>query len=312
MAAQKALIETVPNQPYQKYELKKGRDTVTYYLSVTSQKEKLPLLVYIQGSSINSHFAQKNNKIVPTSGHDAFEEVTRNKYRILIIEKPGVNYLQKGASSSFDQKFSLENWSKNIVTAIDNVMKNEKIDPEKVMLVGHSEGGVVAARVAKLLRNKVSHVTIMAGEGPSQLYSLYKFAEEGIFFNTKEHNMPTVAERINYVYGKWNDILADPTSTEKKFWGFTYLRWSSLAGTSVIEELSDFHGRILLLQGTADKSVYPESAVIAYNSLRSKGRKVELLQINNADHSFNIKNQPEVDGWKMAIEKIISWSETSN
>lgn len=147
----------------------------------------------------------------------------------------------------------------------------------------------------------------MAGEGPSQLYSLYKFADDGTFFNTKEHNMTSLEERINYVKEKWNAILADPTNTEKKFLGFTYLRWSSLLKTSVIDELSNYNGKILLIQGTADKAVYPESAIFAYTTLLSKGQSIELKLIENADHSFNVLDKPEIDGWKMVIEKIIQW-----
>jgi len=215
--------------------------------------------------------------------------------------------LQKGESKSFDQKFSLESWSSTIVKAINYVAKNEKIDKNKILLAGHSEGGVVVSRVANIMKDKISNVVIIAGEGPSQLYSLYKFANDGTFFNTNEHQMPTSEDRIKYVTEKWSDIMADPTNTEKKFWGFTYLRWSSLLKTSVIDELINYNGNILIIQGTADKAVYPESATIAYTTLLTKGRNVKLLLIENADHSFNIIDKPETDGWKMIIDKTINW-----
>ncbi|NBG66875.1 alpha/beta hydrolase family protein [Acidiluteibacter ferrifornacis] len=256
---------------------------------------------------MNSFFENRNGQIVSTSGQMPWFSVGQEKYRVLIVEKPGIKYLQKGESKSFDHKFSLESWSNTIVNAIDYVTQNEKIDKDKILLAGHSEGGVVASRVANLMKDKISNVAIMAGEGPSQLYSLYKFADDGTFFNTKEHNMSTSEERINYVKEKWNNILADPTNTEKKFWGFTYLRWSSLLQTSVIDELSNYNGKILILQGTADRAVYPESATIAYTILLTKGKNVELKLIENADHSFNILDKPETDGWKMVIEKIIQW-----
>lgn len=305
--AQKAKIDFLPSQPYDKYELKTDKDTITFYLSVTSLKENLPLIVYIQGSGISSLFENRNGEIVSTSGHMTWFRVGQEKYRILIVEKPGIKYLQKGGSKAFDEKFSLESWSSTIVSAINYVTENKKIDKTKILLAGHSEGGVVVSRVANLMKDKISNVAIMAGEGPSQLYSLYKFAEDGTFFNTKEHNMPTSEERINYVTEEWNNILADPTNIEKKFWGFTYLRWSSLLKTSVIDELSNYNGKILILQGTADKHVYPESATIAYTTLLTKGRNVKLQLIENADHSFNILDKPEIDGWKMVIEKIIKW-----
>lgn len=305
--AQEAKIDFLPNQPYDKYELKTEEDTITFYLSVTSHKGNLPLVVYVQGSGMNSLFEKRNEQIVSASGHMTWFNVGQEKCRILIIEKPGVNYLQKGPSIAFDKKFSLSSWSTTIIHAINYVLLNEKIDTTKVLLAGHSEGGVVASSVANIMKDKISHIAILAGEGPSQLYSLYKFADDGTFFNTAEHNMPTPEQRLTYLTDKWKDILANPTSTDKKFWGFTYLRWSSLLKTSVIDELADFNGNILILQGTDDKAVHPESAIVSYTSLLSKGRNISLKMIENADHSFAISGKPEIDGWKMVLEKTLNW-----
>lgn len=306
--AQKAKIESLPDLSFDKYELKKDKDTVTFYLSTTSSKSNLPLIVYVQGSGMNSLFTKsKSGKIRSEYGHSVWSIVAEEKYRILIVEKPGIKYLQSGTSKTFDQRFSLESFSNNIVKAINYTIKNEKIDASKVLIAGHSEGGIVASSVANLMKGKISNVAIMAGEGLSQLYSLYKFADDGTFFNTKEHDMPTSEQRIKYVTDKWKDILSNPNSTDKKFWGFTYLRWSSMLKTSVIDELTNYNGKILILQGTEDKAVYPETAIASYTTLLSKGRNVELDLIEKADHSFNISNQPKVDGWKYVIENIIKW-----
>lgn len=304
--AQKAKIEFLPNLPYDKYELKTGKDTITFYLSVSSAKSDLPLVVFVQGSGMNSLFTKsQSGRIRPEYGHMTWYDAGQEKYRVLIVEKPGVRYLQSGPSKIFDQKFSLESFSNAIAVAIDYTLQNEKIDKSKVLIAGHSEGGIVASRVANLMKDKISNVAVMAGEGPSQLYSLYKFAEDGTFFNTKEHNMPTSEERIKYLTEKWKDILANPNSTDKMFWGFTYLRWSSMLKTSVIEELTHYNGKILIVQGTADKAVHPETAIYSYTALLSKGRQVELELIEKADHSFNISDKPDVDGWKFVIEKVI-------
>ncbi len=308
LSAQKADVEFLPNLPYDKYTLPTGQDTLTYYLSVTSSKEKLPLVVYIQGSGYNSLFARKQDgQIVTTSGHLSWYIAAQERYRLLIVEKPGVKYLQSGESASFDERFSLQSWSHAIVTAIDHALRHEDILAGQVLVAGHSEGGVVASRVASLLDGRASHVAVLAGEGPSQLYSLYKLAEDGTFFNTPEHNMPTAAQRIQYLENKWQDILKDPGSTRKKFWGFTYLRWSSMLTTSVIDELAAYKGKILLVQGTADKSVHPEAAIVSYTSLLSKGRDVQLELFEGADHSFNIADNPQADGWKLAIQAVTDW-----
>src|SRR5690606_3411771 len=99
--AQKAKIDFLPNQPYDKYELKTDTDTITFYLSVTSHKENLPLIVYIQGSGMNSLFENRNGQIVSTSGHMTWFTIGQEQYRVLIVEKPGVKYLQTGVSKVF-------------------------------------------------------------------------------------------------------------------------------------------------------------------------------------------------------------------
>lgn len=306
--AQKAKLEALPDLPYCKYELKTKKDSITFYLSVPLHKDKLPLIIFIQGSGMNSLFTKnQNGQIRAGYGFSTWVNVVQGKYRILVVEKPGVKYLQTGESKTFDTKFSLESWSNTIVEAINYVTEHEMIDTRKILIAGHSEGGVVVSRVAKLMKDKISNVAVMAGEGPPQLYSLYKLADDGTFFNTPEQNRPTSEQRTKYLTDKWKDIFADPYNTDKKFFGFTYLRWSSMLKTSVIEELSDYRGKILIAQGTSDKAVYPESAIIAYTTLLSKGRNVELRLIENADHSFNLSDKPQDNGWKTVIEDIIQW-----
>jgi predicted esterase len=305
---QKAKVDFLPDLPYDKYELKTEKDTITFYLSISSKKGNLPLLVYVQGSGMNSLFTKSpDGRIRAEYGHMTWFDVAKEAYRILIVEKPGVKYLQTGKSKSFDSKFSLNNWSKTIVNAINHVGKFEKIDTRRIFIAGHSEGGVVASRVASMMKSKVAKVAIMAGEGPSQLYSLYKLANDGTFFSSTEHNIPMAEKRVKYLTDTWQDILTYPTSTDKKFLGFTYLRWSSMLKTSVLEELANYNGKILLVQGTEDKNVHPETATIAYTALLAKGKTVTLQLIKNADHSFNITDNLNLNGWKIVLEKMIQW-----
>jgi len=183
------------------------------------------------------------------------------------------------------------------------VIMNERIDTAKIMIAGHSEGGLAAARVAKDLGKIITHVSILAGEGPSQLYSLYGFAEAGVFFDSPNS---TSAQRIDSLTRTWKNILSDPCSVNKKFWGFTYLRWSSFLKTSVAAELGNYDGKVLILQGDQDKNVLPESARVLYTTLLSEGKNVTLEIIHGADHSFNMNGHPEINGWEMIIRKSIS------
>ncbi|MBK9284377.1 MAG: hypothetical protein IPM51_08645 [Sphingobacteriaceae bacterium] len=240
----------VKRQPYYKYDLsdKTNNDTITYYLSEFNKQKALPLVVYIQGSGYSSLFdSDTSGKIIPKHGHVSFAYACEKNAKVLIIEKPGVYYLENtSVNLDFDKKFSLESWSDRIVNAIKNVLKTELIDTTKILIVGHSEGGIVAARVARLLDKRITHSAILAGEGPSQLYSLYQFADSGVFFNSPNKNKE---QRIDSLEKVWQRILADPLSTQKKFWGLTHLRWSSFLKTSPLDELSNFNGKILIMQG---------------------------------------------------------------
>lgn len=298
----------VPRQPYMKYVIRENpdMDSITFYLTEFSSTSTLPLIVYIQGSGNSSLFSKDNTgTISSTSGHITWAYEAKDKAKLLIIEKPGVNYLDQGADNSdFDKRFSLENWAGRIEQVIRFVINNERIDTAKIMVAGHSEGGLVAARVAGDMDDLISNVAVLAGEGPSQLYSLYSFAESGIFFDAPGF---TREQRVDSLTRAWKTILSDPNSVKMKFWGFTYLRWSSFLRTSVCDELSTYTGKVIILQGDEDKNVAPESARVLYAMLLSKGKDVMLEVIPGADHSFSMNTRAAINGWELIARKTIGW-----
>ncbi len=300
----------VPGQPYIQYQFANHQngDTGTCYLSEYDSKMKLPLLVFIQGSGNNSLFGiDANQRIVPRYGHISWNEAVKGRAKLLIIEKPGVRYLDTAAVNlKFDQQFSLTTWSNTIQQALQIIIQSELIDTSRILVAGHSEGGLVAAVVVKNNKTRISHVGILAGEGPSQLYSLYKFADQGVYFNTAHLSSSPI--RIDSLVSTWKNIMKEPNSITNKFWGFTYLRWSSFLSTSVSEQLQDYSGHIFIIQGDADQHVYPESAVILYATLMSKNKSVQLEMVPGADHSFKEVNAPPgVDGWIKSIHKVLNW-----
>lgn len=299
-------IEKVNRNPYFKYIIGHEDDEITYYLSEFHKEKELPLIVYVHGSGYQSLFAKNGESIVPTSGHISLPYIAQDKAKVLIIEKPGVDFLDQvlpnERNNEFDEKFSLENWSERIEVVIEHVFSTEKIDASKIMLIGHSEGGVVVARLANMMKERIANVCIMAGEGPSQLYSLYSLARSGEFFKDKGE---TPDERTSYVLKMWKEIQSKSNSTEHFFWGFSYLRWHSFLSTSVMDELEDFPNSVLIIQGDQDKNVNPETASILFTDLTSKGIDVGLVTIENADHSFS--NAQNSSGWDAALKQAIEW-----
>ena len=88
--------DRIPKQPFVKY-IKKNtlKDNSTFYLSQSTVKESLPLVIFIQGSGNTSLYEKSNDRVIPQYGHMTWYDVSNNQFRVLVMEKPGVNYLQQ-------------------------------------------------------------------------------------------------------------------------------------------------------------------------------------------------------------------------
>lgn len=302
--------EAVPGQPYEKFSTRDsfGREII-FYLSKTASQNSLPLVVFVEGSGCRSRFEERSGKILPAGGHIVVADVFKDKARVLIVEKPGVKYLAQPRdgckdSAEFNREHTLERWTEANEAAIRAARKLPNISREKTLVVGHSEGGLVACRVARDLPEIVTHVSTIAGGGGSQLYDIVSLARSGEFFDKVS---PDPEKRVQYVLDEWKAIQADPTSAEKFFFGFAYRRWSSFLATSPIEELSQTRAKIYIAQGTADRAVDPASADLLYAQLLAKNRQVTYDHVEGANHSFRIKDKPKTDGWQELFERIDKW-----
>jgi len=129
----------------------------------------------------------------------------------------------------------------------------------------------ISARVARNLPQVVSHVAVLAGGGPSQLFSLIELARKGNFFRRISENPE---ERVKYVIDEWRKIQSEPTSAEKFFFGFAYRRWATLLSASPMEELKESSAKIYLAQGVEDQDVDVASADALYAHLQTQGKQV--------------------------------------
>lgn len=305
--------ELVPRQPYERYFTfdRFGRE-ITFYLSEERNNQvPLPLVVYIQGSGCGSLFNRQNERVVPMSGHISVQAAAQGIARVLIVEKPGVKFLdqprtteESAGSPEFRREHTLERWAEAVEAATRAARKLPQIKSDKALVIGHSEGGLVACRVARDLPEVVTHAATLAGGGPSQLFDLLSLAQKGNFFRRVSEDPEA---RVKYVLDEWQKIQADPLSTEKLFFGFAYRRWSSFLASSPMEELSEARANIYVAQGTEDHAVEPVTSDMLVAQLRARGKRITYNRVEGADHSFNLKGKPEVNGWQEQIGRIVKW-----
>ncbi|HKS26770.1 MAG TPA: alpha/beta hydrolase [Pyrinomonadaceae bacterium] len=105
----------------------------------------------------------------------------------MVVEKPGVKYLSQPSggckdSKEFNVEHTLVRWAEAVEASIRAARKLPRLSTDRTLVAGHSEGGLVACRVARDLPQIVTHVATLAGSGLSQLFDLVLLARKGEFF----------------------------------------------------------------------------------------------------------------------------------
>jgi dienelactone hydrolase len=147
---------------------------VTYYLAgkpVAAHPQ--PLAVFVQGTGCESHFMQSEGAVhgrIPLLVLD----VVSGKALVLVVEKPGVHYLDdpadlKSCRPEFYQNYTLERWAQTIAIAIKAARGIPGVDPARTLVMGHSEGGIVSIKVSNTA-TAITHAASLAGGGPTYLF----------------------------------------------------------------------------------------------------------------------------------------------
>src|SRR4029077_12477856 len=109
----------------------------------------------------------------------------------------------------------------------------EYVDWTRTLVVGHSEGVIVAAHVAAT-NPLVSHVAVLSGGGPTQLFDLIALALQA---QPADRSPDDAKHRAEAIRGGWPRVLADPDSADKLWLGHPHRRWSSFLKNSTVEGL---------------------------------------------------------------------------
>ncbi|MGE3466689.1 MAG: hypothetical protein AB7J13_07125 [Pyrinomonadaceae bacterium] len=305
----------VKGQPFERLTTKDslGR-AVTYYLSETLASDgSLPLVVFVQGSGCDSLFRLEGERIVPTGGFATFHDAFGRTARLMLVEKVGVKILESGSDgcvnkADFNRENTLDRRAESIRASILNAIDLGSVKASGVIVIGHSEGGLVSARVARMLPKEVSQIALLAAGGPTQLFDLISLARRGSFFSEVSSEPE---QRVAHVVEEWKRILKDPGSETKFFFGFAYKRWSSFLRTSPIDELENFSGRIYIGQGVEDQAVDVASADALFADLVTKRKDVVYSRVAGADHSFRFGDVKR-DGWGEQARAIREWHSASS
>ncbi len=295
--------------PYTRYYTTDRFDRrITFYID-GRQDERLPIVVSVLGSGAFSNFIRRGERIL--DAHRTAREVFGGRAHILIVEKPGVDFLEQHpdrgtatqGSPEFRKQHTLDRWSEAVSAALRATRRLPLSDSSRCLLIGHSEGGIIVARVAAE-NTFVTHVATLAGGGPTQLFDLLEAARGGHLYRDLP---PDPEKQVAKLLADVAEIQSNPNDSEKLFLGHPYRRWSTFWNSSTSEELLKTQGRIFIAQGTADRNVSVTSFDVLYASLLAHGRQVTAYRVAGADHGFGFADQPSRDGWNEIFEHVRNW-----
>ncbi len=267
---------------------------IQYYHSKKDAESKKALLLYLDGSGpypIFQYMAQGYGSTIPFDLKKAMKD-----FHVVLISKPGVpfadsvrrdpetGYPEYREPQEYTQRLSLDWRVEAAEKVLRDVTKRVNADRNKISILGFSEGFQVGT--ALLARSKlVTHAVLMVGNGFTQFFDFIIQNRQEAICGKITHQEAQI--RIDSLHKVFREIRADPTSTEKHWFGHTYLRWSSFASLEPFKILSRVKIPVYLVAATADEN----TSVLGLDYLRLKTELAGQTSIRfhpvPYDHGFN-------------------------
>ena len=301
--------------PFDRYTTKDATGRlITFYLSQAPKgvAEKLPLAVLVQGSGCASVFPKVDGK---TAGglQNLLLAAGKDRLRVLVVEKPGVRFgdqpknpgTAEEGSAEFRREHVLPRWVEAVNAAVRAGQQVPGVDWSRTLVIGHSEGGIVAAHLASV-NPRVTHVALLAGGGPTQLFDLLELAAKP---RRSDEPAEEAKKRVRQVQEGWAAVRADPDNPDKFWLGHPHRRWTSFLKTSTQEGLLASRAAIFLTQGTADSSVSVTGFDTLSAELTARGRDVTIERREGYDHSFRKPGAApgSIEGFREVLGQAADW-----
>jgi pimeloyl-ACP methyl ester carboxylesterase len=266
---------------------------VNYYVSKPEAGADKPMLIYLDGSGPYPLYQRMTRGYGSTVLVDS--EAVKSKYNLALISKPGVPFVDDlgmdpatgvpiyDPPAEYEQRLSL-GWRVDAAKqVIDELLGKHKYTPQKIVVLGISEGFQVGAKLAAI-EPRITHVGLFVGNGLSQFYDFM------IFSRTKAERgelTPTEAQKeVDEILKAANDIYAHPESVDKHWMGHTYKRWASFSRSAPLEHLLNVRCPIFTACCTLDKNTSIISADYIPLEFAKRGKQNLTYRTYPYEHSF--------------------------
>jgi pimeloyl-ACP methyl ester carboxylesterase len=282
-----------------------------YILNDKIDTEKpYPVIIFVAGSEVYSKVGYKKGLFSTSfAGSIALKHFGYYDFNYLTIalEKRNIpeGYFSTVAPEKFHKTNTLEQRVKDTETAINYILKHYNLDKHRVILVAGSEGGSVAAIVARN-NTSITHLIIQSAGGWSH--------EDQIKYSIKHS---TLDQRSKYLkelqsLDSFNRFLlelqSNPDSLDKWWYGWPYKRWASYMFYRPINDLRMLDIPILIQIGDKNDYAGLKGAIDVkkeFNKLEKSNLSLKIY--NGLDHGF--KDEKGVSHAKKIFEDFYQWLE---
>lgn len=288
-------------------------------------EKKKPLLIFIHGSGNEPTFSyQKDLKTYAWKGFLEIEKY-KDQFHVICVNKPGIplfDTVQKNPvnfqtsyplNQEFTNRYSLEWRAEAASLIINEAIKKLVVDQSKILVIGHSQGGQVAPKVA-VINKKVTHVVLLNSNALNHLYDFV--LQERLAAFKGEQSFEQTQTNIDSLFADYKRIFAQPESRTKTWNDETYFRWASFSDETPLENMLKLKIPIYVVAGGKDLwgSFIMNTDYVQIDFLRHKKTNLTYKVYPNANHFLQdeiIENgkTKTVDLKPAIFETIIKWTE---
>lgn len=293
------LPETEPEatESYTEYEVSVGEGDYPLdgLLTLPNGVEHPPVVLLVHGSGQND-----KNETIGAAGNAPFADIAHGlaEYGIATLryDKRYYQYPELATDTVTIRDEVLD----DVALAIHMLAEEERVDNERIYVLGHSLGGMLAPCIAQE-NSEVAGIISLAGS-PRGLWEIVYdqniAAIEAAELDASERE--ELAGMVQQEYGKVLELVADVRGGEEgadasaglseALFGVSGYYWASLAEIDTAAIARELSVPMLILQGSADFQVYPERDFAAWQTLLEGKENVAFRLFEGLNHLFMLSD----------------------